>query len=437
MRIALIHSHLNGRGGSQRYVIEIARELISQKNVNVDIFAFDYNPESCYPELTENLNICAVNVYGKTTLNSLKSSKTLIQRIHYKIKEIKLLKLLFLYFGVDYLISIYFSYKHSKCVSDLILRSKYDYDIVFAHEEPISVWAAIWYKKKKQIPIYWFCYDTIEKWYLDWSEAFSGSKLRRFLLLNLYFKLDKYIIVKYVDQIAVLDNNMAERVFRLYEISPIIRRGGVPIELFKMVSDECINTFYKIPKDKIVILSINRFARYKRIHDIFLLYNALPTEIRERLFFYINAPVSEADYYEECKLNFGDVIDSPNFILDTNYPISDHDMYNLYLLSDIFIFSSEKQTWGNAPLESIALNNLAIVSSGCGISEILYKISPNCVYNTGDIDQLKDIVINNIQNNCIKSASEIQKKYAFNNLNWSIICESYLSDFREIIMSKK
>jgi glycosyltransferase involved in cell wall biosynthesis len=436
MKIALIHSHLNGRGGSQRYVIEIARELVSQKKVTVDIFALDYNPESCYPELTQNLNIYAVNIYGKTFSNSVITSKTLFQRIYYRIKEIKLFKLLFLHFGIDYLISIYFSYRQSNYVSDLILRSKNDYDIVFAHEEPISVWSAIWYKRKKQIPIYWFCYDTIEKWYIDWSESFSNSKIRKFLLLNLYFKLDKYLIVKYVDKIAVLDNNMAERVSRLYKISPVIRRGGVPIELFKMVSDDFLNSFYKIPTDKIVILSINRFARYKRIHDIFLLYNALPEEIKDQLFFYINAPVTEVDYFEECKLNFKNVIDSPNFYLDTNFPVSDQDMYNLYLLSDIFIFSSEKQTWGNAPLESIALNNLAIVSSGCGISEILYEISPNCVYDTGNIDQLQDIIINHIKNNCIKSTSQIQKKYAFNNLNWSIICNSYLSDFREIIKSK-
>ncbi len=38
MKIALIHSHLNDRGGSQRYVIEIANNL-KLRGVEVDVFA--------------------------------------------------------------------------------------------------------------------------------------------------------------------------------------------------------------------------------------------------------------------------------------------------------------------------------------------------------------------------------------------------------------
>ena len=47
MRIALIHSHLDSRGGSQRYVIEIALTLKSL-GVDVDIFSYEFNKNQCY-----------------------------------------------------------------------------------------------------------------------------------------------------------------------------------------------------------------------------------------------------------------------------------------------------------------------------------------------------------------------------------------------------
>jgi hypothetical protein len=55
LRIAMIHSHLDGRGGSQRYVIELANTFLRMGNVELDIYCYEYNRKACYPELTNDL----------------------------------------------------------------------------------------------------------------------------------------------------------------------------------------------------------------------------------------------------------------------------------------------------------------------------------------------------------------------------------------------
>ena len=59
MKIALIHSYLNDRGGSQRYVIEIAKNL-KLLGVEVDVFAYEYN--ECSPSIKRNVLFTTITI---------------------------------------------------------------------------------------------------------------------------------------------------------------------------------------------------------------------------------------------------------------------------------------------------------------------------------------------------------------------------------------
>lgn len=433
MKIALIHSHLDGRGGSQRYVIEIAKNL-KALGLDVDLFAYEYNENMCYPELTEGLDISYLYTIESCNGNKSKQEKNRLKFIFLKIYNIKLVKKTAISLGFDYIYSMVKTVSVAKDIAKMIDKKKgsQKYDLIFAHEEPLSVWAAIEYKRRTNTPIYWFCYDTIEKWFLEWREDHKKSKLRSFLLRNFYFRYDQILIRKYVDKIAVLDKNMSKRVERQYKAKPNIRRGAIPSEVLSYDRINLIREKNHIDDSKIVVFSLTRFASYRRVHDIFALYRMLPECIKEKIFIYVNAPVSDENYYQMCKKEYSELFNNQNLVIDISYFHNDAEMYDMYLSSDIFIYPNQSQTWGHAPLEAMACGCMAMVSNGCGIHEVIENITPT-VYNVGEIEIMKEMFVNLIEKEKYKEYAHKQKAYISENLTWNKVCEQYVQDFNDIL----
>ncbi|CAG8998569.1 MAG: hypothetical protein CENE_00520 [Candidatus Celerinatantimonas neptuna] len=436
MKIALIHSHLNNRGGSQRYVIEIANNL-KMLGIDVDIFCYEYNKDLCYPELTSKLNI--KKIYSRTDNLSKENKvrkKFFLKEYAKSIYKHKIVKRLVNSLGIDYLLSLYSTNKSAKKVANLIIENNTKYDLIFTHEEPLSVYAAIKYKKTKNIPIYWFCYDSIEKWFLEWKSEHHRSFLRRFILKDIYFRYDRYLVNKFIDKSAVLDNNMSKRYLRLYGQTPLIRRGGIPQDVISYNRKNIIREKFNLPDDVVVIFLLTRFVNYRRVHDILDVYMRLNANVQDRVFIYINSPITDDQYYQWCIRNYKEVLKNKNIELDLKFPENDREMYDMYLSSDIFIFPNDNQTWGHAPLEAMGCGVAALVSTGCGISEVVRNISPGTVFEVGNILQLTDIVENMVIDESYKIISRNQKEYVRNNLTWEIICKKYICDFNEILGNK-
>jgi glycosyltransferase involved in cell wall biosynthesis len=432
LKIALIHSHLNDRGGSQRYVIEIANNLIAL-GLEVDIYCYQYNKKSCYPELTNDLgiyNICT----REESENTGKSYKqeSLTKSVLKKIYKNNIMNSIVNSTGIDYLYSLYVTQKNAKDVAKLIITNDKKYDLIFAHEEPLSIYAAIKYKNIRNIPIYWFCYDTIEKWFLEWKEEHKRSTLRRILLQKIYFKYDKYLINKYIDRSAVLDNNMSNRYKRLYGETPLIRRGGVPESILEYNKENKIRKKYNLSDDMVIIFSLTRFINYRRVHDIFDMYEKLPSEIKGKVFIYLNSPITDEHYYKWCMEKYKKTLSNKNIVVSLDYPNSDKEMYDMYLSSDIFIFPNENQTWGHAPLEAMGCGVTTIVSTGCGVNEVIKKISSEEVYNVTNTSLLAQRITELIKENKYNEIGAIQKEYVKNNLTWKIICEIFMEDFKKL-----
>ncbi|MFM2484518.1 glycosyltransferase family 4 protein [Celerinatantimonas yamalensis] len=431
MKIALIHSHLNDRGGSQRYVLEIANNLKSL-GVEVDVFCYEYNDDLCYPELTSHLNI--QKIYTRKD-NEIKISpkNNFFKKYIKSFSKYKIVKKIINTFGIDYLYSLYLVNKSSKKVTELIIDNKIEYDLLFTHEEPLSVYAAIKYKKIKNTPIYWFCYDTIEKWFLEWKEDHKSSILRRFLLKNIYFKYDKYIINKFVDKIAVLDDNMSKRYHKLYGKNPLIRRGGIPETILDYSKKNKFRERFNLSDDMVVIFSLTRFVNYRRVHDIFDMYTKLDVDVQKKLFIYISSPITDNSYYEWCIEKYSEVFESKNVQVNLDFPKNDDEMYDMYLSSDLFVFPNENQTWGHAPLEAMGCGVTALVSTGCGISEIIKNISSETVFEVSNTVALTNMIEDMVRSKSYEIISKKQKEYVRNNLTWKKVCEKYVDDFKEIL----
>src|SRR5215216_6478780 len=65
MKIAVLVYALDSIGGIAKHVLYLSRELVAMGH-EVDIWAVEYDPERCYPELAAGLNIHALRRPTKT-----------------------------------------------------------------------------------------------------------------------------------------------------------------------------------------------------------------------------------------------------------------------------------------------------------------------------------------------------------------------------------
>ena len=432
MKVALIHNALNNRGGSQRYVLEIARTL-EHLGVEVTLFAYEYCPELCYPELAKGLSIQFVNQLAGGGASATAAGAR--SKVKAWVKSFILRRLLYSV-GGDYLFSVWSDRRSAFRLSKMMNDAGGNFDVVFAHEEPISVWAAIHYKNITGTPVYWFCYDTIVKWYLHWEAKRWGHSVRSWLLKTLYFRYDKSLVCSGVDKIAVLDENMRQRVASLYGLNACIRRGAVSPDSIGIRGEGRLRKLRGISEGSVVILTVSRFVAYRRIHDLLAAYAALPEDVRRKCFLYINAPITDQEYYDHCMTTYQDVVENPRVLIDTSYARNDEELFDFYSSSDIFVFPNEMQTWGHAPLEAVAAGAVAIVSDGCGIKEVFNETTPELVFEVGNVEALSGQIVKLIEGNVIEEYANKQRSYVAENLTWESICKGYLEDFKKLATAK-
>ena len=417
-RIAMIHPHLVGRGGSQRYFLEIANQLIN-RGICVDLFTYVFDKSSCYPELSRNLNIQSyIYLSEGSEPFCLKKERNFILR---KIIDI---------FALDYIYSAINMILKANKIKKIML-SNLPYQLIFAHEEPLGVWAAIAYKISVPCKIYWYCYDTIYKWWIDWAHD-KNNFLREWLIINIYFTFDRYFVRKYVDLITVLDHGVFNRVRDLYNIDPLIRMGGIGSIHSNQGDDKYLRRKFNISNDVRIITSITRFDRHRRLEDIFALDLVLKNKNIDNYFIYINAQIGDLDYYNDCK-NIYKFEDNISLHVDINRLESDAVLRDIYKSSDIFLFPNSNQTWGNAVLEAVSAGNIPIVSDECGISKLINKLYQNCVYKMGSIEELSNAVEYYLNRSNVESMKNIGPQYITDNLTWASLCDVYLNDFSGLL----
>lgn len=430
MNIAVVHPYLDSRGGSQRYSLSIARGLHSH-GVSATVFAYEFHPRRCYPEITKGLEVHAVAtvVDGAPTAPSAHVPPFAgVLRSLLRLWRKPAIRSLAAVIGLDYIAASIRNYLAARKLSDLLYQHRSQFDLVFVHEEPLSVWAAGFLKAAvPRVSVYWFCYDTVEKWAFQWETAEArAGRLRKFVLRHTVFRFDHYMIRRFVDRIAVLDHPMYRRVKRMYHIVPLVRRGGVNLDEPQAMPD-------KRDDDRIVISCVSRFSRPRRIHDLFALFSRLPVDVRERVELRVHAPISEADYYDECMRRFSDVINHHNVHVFTEHFASDVELRAAYVACDILVYPNENQTWGHAVLEAMDNGAVVVVSDGAGVSEVVEELG-GVVYTCGDVDELvAKVTALLLDAEAMTTIEKRQRAYIREHLTWERVCATYVRDFEAML----
>lgn len=434
MKIGLLHPYLENRGGSQRYALEIANTF-TRMGHDVTIFCFCFDATKCYPELNSKLRIHSVQKRSTNPNVTIKKGNGFFSILK-KIIGIPFFLKAYFFFGFDYLYSLLQTRRRSIEFANFILgelnNDPIKLDILFTHEEPLSIYSAIRVKTVVRIPIYWFCYDTIQKWFFDWLDASKKTTFRSFILNKIFFTIDKFLVRKNVDQYAVLDLGMQKRFFSMYKLLPLVRFGGINSSVLEKDRSDFIRLKYKLSDDCLIVCAVTRFLPYKRIEDILSLRRHLNVAGIYDVFIYVNAPVSDIEYFDRLCQEFNDVVKCDGIVIETNNFTSDEMMYQIYLSSDIFVFPNERQTWGHAAIEAMACRCVAVVSDGCGISELISSVTPT-VFSTGNVKDLTNLVLSLRNRTLLNSLALLQFGFVSTHLVWDSICRKYIEDFKRMI----
>lgn len=407
MKIGIVAWDLNISGGTQRQALELALHL-QKMGHNVKVYTVYYDKEKCYPDLLNGLDVKYLCSDKRNDLD--RKSNNLLKKIFVKVFPywIPLLKTEKLYDNLTGLID-----------EDLNLLCCHDYGVY-----PV----ASKYKNKTGKPVVWQMNDlpvhgsNFKNW--EGIIKFILSPLRGEIFLRL--KHTKYI--KKIDKIVVMDNLNKNKLKDNLGLESVIVRNGLDIEKFKFKEREILG-------NKLKIMSNGIFFPHRRIED---LIQALWIIKKKNIKFELNhvgTDIRGKGYAEKIyrmvrQFNLSDYVKFHGHV-------SEEKLIELYSTSDIFVFPNYPQTWGLAVFEAMGCGTPAIVSTGCGASEVLTDGENALLVPPKSPSKIADAVIRLKENpNLWKTLRINGRKFVEENIRWDLYAQNMLKVFNEVLKEK-
>jgi glycosyltransferase involved in cell wall biosynthesis len=344
VRIAIVVWDLSVGGGTQRQALELARQLSASHTVHV--YAYAYDPERCYPELTSGLEIRSVAREHPPGPDAMSPPR------------------MFWYMG----------YGRFHAFDDLIRRLGRSipegYDVVNPHDTWTERVAHHYRGRFPATRVVWMSNDvpaafkSLELNARNLRATRSLPRLGARLTLRALYAAERLAEVRYlrsVDSIVVLDERNRSLFERYAGRRPAIVRSGLDLAAFTP----------KLTKDNraFTLLAAGIFFRYRRFEDAIDAVALLAREGREVELRVIGSDEFHPDYGEELRERARalGVEERVRFL----GRVSEAELREEYRNADAFVFPNHEQTWGLAVFEAIASGTPAIVSRTTGASEVI------------------------------------------------------------------
>jgi glycosyltransferase involved in cell wall biosynthesis len=394
MRIAMVHTPLEGRAGGERQILRLAIELQKQGN-SVEIFTNAVNEEKCYPNLLKKVTINVVPHpfvrFGPFYLRVAKKRANLYDTVFPRMLNI------------------------GRSIPK-------GFDIINNHNFPTE-WAAFLAKKRLKIPVVWMCNEP-PFWFFH-PEQRRGSLKSSWPLFEIFDK----IAVAYIDEIVVLSHFTEGLVKRTYNRASKVVRSGVDVEFFHNTSGQEIRKRYSLEND-FVLLHVGGLAYYRRQVDSLMALFYLSRKYDNIKLMLEGAGPKEPLMDLSKRLGIEDKV----IFSFTN---DDTELAKIYAACDAFVFPAEL-AWGLAVIEAMAAGKSVIVSKKAGASEIIQSGVNGIVVGHAKPEELAkavELLMNNPK--LCKKLGENAYEYVKNNLSWKKYAKNMESIFEQTILNFK
>jgi len=184
--------------------------------------------------------------------------------------------------------------------------------------------------------------------------------------------------IKIIDEILVLDNTMAQLVRRLLNTDRVkIIRIGVShsiVGLSEKRKWDLSEKLKKIVKKKsgIKLFFQGILIPRRRVEDLLKALSLLIKNNKTNTILYIGGSLHRDVQYTNVIYRMVKNLHLNEHVYFLG-ELSEAELAYMYRTCDIFIFLGDNQTWGLAPLEAMVFKKPVIVSTGCGVNEVLDK----------------------------------------------------------------
>ena len=195
---------------------------------------------------------------------------------------------------------------------------------------------------------------------------------------------------------------------------------GVDCQLFHPLYDK--NAVYKRYniQQKNILTYVGRLAPEKDIKTLFAIAKSLPAYINKQIHWLI---VGDGPLREEFE---GQAVSNMTF---TGYLAGEH-LAEVYAASDLFVFPSSTETFGNVVLEALASGTPVIGANAGGVKNIVHSGETGLLCTAGNVEEFTDSIILLLDNdNLREKIGKAGRDYAltqkwdqiFENLTWHYI----------------
>lgn len=404
MRIGMIVKKLNVKGGTQRQMLSLAREL-KRRGHEVALYAFSYDKEKCYPELLEGMSVVvAPEPSDQKTLDYYRDFRFLKRgQLGALARENHRAKLL-----------------ASIMDPDLDLLNPHDqvsYRVAYYYKRFVRRVPSVW--NMNDLPLYRFGYDKMR----GVDSHFQRSFLRRFMY-RLYDAYDAHFIRKQ-DRIIVVDFFNRELVKKYLGLSATTVRNGPDLDHF---------TYRKrVPPTppKIKLLTSGIFLPHRRFEDSIA---ALPLLKKQG---YAPTLTIVGDYENDKKYwgklqNLVATLELQAYVTFTGR-ISESELIRVYESHDVYVFQHHLQSDGLSQFEAAATGLPMIVSRTAGCHEVLTDGKNALFINPKDPSDIAAKVRELVEYpELYMRLSEAGNKFVRKNFSWQKYTDDMLKVFKEV-----
>src|SRR5215211_1310778 len=192
------------------------------------------------------------------------------------------------------------------------------------------------------------------------------------------------------DAITAVSQNLRDETFRTFKIEKNIEviYNFVDVQRF---TRKPIDAFKKViaPNGERILLHASNFRRIKRVQDVVRIFHQVSQQIPSKLLFVGDGP-ERGPAEDLCRqLN---VCDSVRFVG------KQEQMEDILAIADLFLLTSEYESFGLAALEAMASGVPVISTNAGGLGEIMIQGVTGYMSNVGDVEMMSEQALDILRN---------------------------------------
>lgn len=180
-------------------------------------------------------------------------------------------------------------------------------------------------------------------------------------------------------------------------------------------------------EDKLVFLYVGRVSPEKDLDILIDAYKAVFEKYRNKIALIITG---EGPYLEKCKNDF------PKGTIFTGFK-KGRELAQIYASSDVFVFPSSTETFGNVVLEAMASGIPVIGADAGGVKEIIKHGVNGLKFKARNVNELINSMTELIKNKDLRNTLKINGRNTGLNRSWNKVFHGLMDDYNDVLINKK